>query len=70
MAIDMTYDAEADALMIRFSAPPGVAVEGEEVHPDVILHFDAADRIVGIEILRAHKALAEGALVEMKQAVE
>jgi uncharacterized protein YuzE len=49
---------------------PGVAVEGEEVHPDVILHFDSADRIVGIEILHARKALTEDALVEMKQEAE
>jgi uncharacterized protein YuzE len=70
MAADVTYDPEADALMIRFSTAPGAAVEGEEVHLGVILHFDAADRIVGIAILHARKALAEGALAEMKQAAD
>ncbi len=60
MAPEVTYDAEADALTISFV--PGPTVEGEEVHPGVILHFDAADRIVAVEVLHASKVLAEGAI--------
>jgi uncharacterized protein YuzE len=54
----VTYDPEADALGIVFAPGPS---EGEEVSPGVILHFDAADRIVEIEILSASKRLAPGA---------
>jgi uncharacterized protein YuzE len=60
MAADVTYDSEADALTISFTAAP--TVEGEEVHPGVILHFDATDRIVAIEVLHVSKTLAEGAV--------
>ena len=70
MAAKVTYDPEADALMIMFSTAPGVAVEGEEVHPDVILHFDAQDRVVGIEVLHASKVLAEGAVELLHPAAE
>ena len=68
MAADMRFDPEADALMIRFDA--AAAVEGEEVHPGVFLHFDDAGRIVGIEVLRASKTLSDGALAHLKAAAE
>ena len=55
----VTYDPEADALSILFALGPS---EGEEVSPGVILHFDATNRIVEIEILSASKRLAAGAL--------
>ena len=55
----LTYDPQADALGIVFVPGPS---EGEEVSPGVILHFDAANRIVEIEILSASKRLAPGAL--------
>jgi uncharacterized protein YuzE len=67
MAADVKYDPEADALMIRFGSP---AVEGEEVHPDVFLHFDAQDRVVAIEVLHASKVLTEGAVTQLTQAAE
>jgi uncharacterized protein YuzE len=45
----MTYDPEADALMLRLS---DAAVEtSEEVAPNVVLDFDAEGRVVGIEVL-------------------
>ncbi len=68
MAADVTYDPEADALTISFGS--ATAVEGEEVHRDVILHFDAADRIVEIEVLRASKRLTDGAIALLRQAAE
>jgi uncharacterized protein YuzE len=55
MAAEMTYGAEADALRVSFT--PGPTVEEEEVHPGVILHFDAAGRIVAVELLHPSKVL-------------
>ena len=68
MAADVTYDPEADALTISFTAAP--TAEGEEVHPGVILHFDAADRIVAIEVVHVSKVLAAGAVELLRQAAE
>jgi uncharacterized protein YuzE len=53
-----TYDAEADALYVRFSETP--VVESEEVSNGVVLDFDAEGRIVAIELLDASKHLAAG----------
>ena len=55
----VTYDPQADAFDISFAPGPS---EGEEVYPGVILHFDADNRIVEIEILSASKILAPGTL--------
>ena len=54
-----TYDAEADALYVRFSDTP--VVESEEVSDGVVLDFDADGRIVAIELLDATKHVAAGA---------
>src|SRR5438045_9674815 len=56
----VTYDPQADALDISFAAAG--PSEGEEVYPGVILHFDAENRLVEIEILSASKILTPGAL--------
>jgi uncharacterized protein YuzE len=53
-----TYDAEANALYVRFSETP--VVESEEVSNGVVLDFDAEGRIVAIELLDASKHLAAG----------
>lgn len=55
----LTYDPQADALDVNFAPGPS---EGEEVYPGVILHFDAENRVVEIEILRASKVLAAAGL--------
>ena len=68
MAAAVTFDPEADALMIRFDTT--AAVEGEEVHPGVILHFDGEGRIVGIEVLRVSETLSPVALSHLKAAAE
>jgi uncharacterized protein YuzE len=52
------YDAEADALYVRFS--DGQIEESEEVSEGVVLDFDAEGRIVAIELLDASKHLAAG----------
>jgi uncharacterized protein YuzE len=53
------YDAEADALYVRFSETP--VVESEEVSDGVVLDFDAQGRIVSIELLDSTKRLSAGA---------
>jgi uncharacterized protein YuzE len=53
------YDAEADALYVRFAETP--VVESEEVSTGVVLDFDADGRIVAIELLDASKHVAAGA---------
>jgi uncharacterized protein YuzE len=52
------YDAEADALYVRFSEAN--IVESEEVSDGVVLDFDGEGRIVAIEVLDASKHLAAG----------
>ncbi len=42
------FDQEADVLYLRFDDSP--IAESEEVHPGVVLDFNAADQIVAIEI--------------------
>lgn len=53
------YDAEADALYVRFSEAD--VAESEEVSDGVVLDFDGEGRIVAIEFLDASKHLAAGA---------
>ena len=53
------YDADADALYVRFADAP--IVESEEVTEGIVLDFDADGRIVAIEVLNARKHLAAGA---------
>ena len=48
-----SYDAEADALYVRFSEAS--SVNSEEVADGVVLDFDAEGRIVAIELLDASK---------------
>jgi uncharacterized protein YuzE len=58
----VTYDREADVLYVELATGDSPDTEGEEVHPGVMLLFDAAGRIVGIEITSASKILAPGAI--------
>ena len=53
------YDSETDALHVRFADAP--VVESEEVRPGLVLDFDAAGRIVAVEILDASEHLSLGA---------
>ena len=57
MAIDMTYDPEADALYIRLSY--GQPVAGADAGP-FVLDYDAENRVVGLELLSASTVLAPG----------
>ncbi|KQO72121.1 hypothetical protein ASG60_11895 [Methylobacterium sp. Leaf469] len=53
------YDREADALYVQLA--DATIVGSEEVRPGIMLDFDAAGRVVGIEILDASEHVAEGA---------
>jgi uncharacterized protein YuzE len=54
------YDPEADAAYLRLSPEP--VVESEEVRPSLVLDFDAAGHIVGIEVLSARAMLPAATL--------
>ncbi len=53
------YDAETDALYVRFADVP--VVESEEIRPGLILDFDADGRIVAVEILDASEHISSDA---------
>ena len=45
----LEYDQQADAMYIRLRAAK--VAESEEVHPGVVLDFDAQGQVLGIEML-------------------
>jgi uncharacterized protein YuzE len=49
----LKVDKESDALYLRLDE--GAVVESEEVEPGVVLDYDAADNVVGVEILNLSK---------------
>ena len=57
--METRYDPEADA--VYFTLGTTDILESEEVAPDVILDFDAENRVVGIEVLHATRTLSPGA---------
>jgi uncharacterized protein YuzE len=59
--ITTTYDRDANAIYIRL-APKGTAIEEtREVADNVRLDFDAAGKLVGIEVLEVEAAEAPAA---------
>jgi uncharacterized protein YuzE len=59
----VTYDRDGDVLLIELLAgADGPQTEGEEVSPGVMMLYDGAGRVIGIEITAASKTLAPGAL--------
>ncbi len=57
------FDAEADALYLRLDESP--IVESEEVRPGIILDFNDADEVIGVEILRVQRRLPDADLKQM-----
>lgn len=57
MAIEMTYDPEADALYIKLSEDR--PVEGADAGP-FVLDYNADNKVVGLELLSASQVLAPG----------
>jgi uncharacterized protein YuzE len=47
------YDPEVDALYVRLTESK--IIESEQVQPGIILDFDAAGKVVGVEVLNASK---------------
>ena len=59
----VTYDPEADVLYVELAHVKDPGNEGEEVHPRVVLMFDAVGKLIGIEIRPASKLVAGDAVV-------
>lgn len=59
----VTYDPEVDVLRIVFSSE-ALIEESDEEKPGVILDYDQAGNIVGLEILDASKRIDNPRLVE------
>ncbi len=49
--IKTSYDPAADAMFIWLAPEDAVSVETREVSPGVMLDYDAAGRVIGIEVL-------------------
>ncbi|MBI5299643.1 MAG: DUF2283 domain-containing protein [Deltaproteobacteria bacterium] len=58
----VTYDSEVDVLRISFSNAP--IEESDESKPGVIMDYDRAGNIVGMEILDASKRVESPTSVE------
>jgi uncharacterized protein YuzE len=52
----LKVDRASDALYLRLDET--AVIESEEVQPGVILDYDAADNVVGVEILNLSKRVA------------
>ena len=56
----LTIDREADALYLNLNGAP--AAESREISPGVILDYNEAGTVVGIEMLYLSKRVPEGNL--------
>jgi uncharacterized protein YuzE len=61
----VSYDPHADAVYLRFAK--GKAARTEEVRDGIILDYDEAGRIAGIEILHASQTLPESSLKDISR---
>ena len=59
----VTYDPEGDVLYVELAHVKDPGNEGEEVHPGVVLMFDAVGKLIGIEIRPASKLVAGDAML-------
>ncbi len=59
----ISYDPHADAVYLRFAK--GKVTRTEEVRDGVIVDYDEAGRIAGIEILHASQTLPDAALKDL-----
>ena len=59
-----TYDPKTDTLTLLLK--PGPIAESDEGKPGVILDYDAAGNLVGIEVLDASQRVAEARTMEFQ----
>jgi uncharacterized protein YuzE len=60
----LTIDRDADALYLDLDEAP--AAESEEISPEVILDYNAAGKVVGIEMLYLSKRVVTERLGRMQ----
>ena len=58
------FDEKADAVYLRLD--DSSIVESEEVHPGIVLDFNGANQVVGIEILRVKDRVPLAALKQIQ----
>ncbi|RIK78879.1 MAG: hypothetical protein DCC67_11160 [Planctomycetota bacterium] len=58
------YDARTDTLTVQFS--DAAVAESDEDKPGVILDYDAAGNLVGLEVLDASQRIAEARTFEFQ----
>jgi uncharacterized protein YuzE len=56
--IRTSHDPEADAMFIWLAPEDAKSAETREVAPGVILDFDAAGRLIGIEVMDVRSRVA------------
>lgn len=68
--IRTTYDPDADAMFLWFAPAEAKSAETREVAPGVMLDFDAAGHLIGIEVLHLRVRMAEAAAAARPDAAE
>ena len=58
MQDDIEIDEETDAAYVRVSASP--VARTQELADDIIVDFDAGDRLVGVEVLGLRRRVEKG----------
>jgi len=54
-----SYDPEADAMFVWFAPEGTKSARAEEVAPGILLDYDAAGNVIGIEVLDVRARLVE-----------
>ena len=58
------FDEKADAVYVRLDDSP--IIDSEEVHPGIVLDFNGASQVVGIEILRVQEHVPVSSLKQIQ----